>query len=158
MTSETKNINEHVILCDKDEYKGWAEIIKKAEKQIFDQQDEYIKNLALEIMKKADIKGNSKMIAEEFIKIYLMLKDKINNKISNNIPEQTVFDDYIICLEDGKKMQMLNRHLKVKYHMSFQDYKKKWGLPIDYPCVCKKYSEARAKIAKKIVRKSKKDN
>ena len=150
MSIELINTKDPVILCDDDKkYDGWDNIIKQAERKIVEQQDEYIKNISLEIIKKANIKGNSEDIANEFIKIYHTLKDKINGTNTRNIPTQTVFDDYIICLEDGKKMQMLNRHLKVKYHMSFQDYKKKWGLPIDYPCTCKNYSKIRADIAKK---------
>ena len=55
-------------------------------------------------------------------------------------------------------MKMLRRHLKVKYGMSFQEYKQKWGLPIDYPDVCKNYSKVRAEIARKRKNKQKTEN
>jgi len=109
-----------------------------------------IKQIAIECLKKSNISGKPEEIANEYLKIYNILKTNVRNDNikKQEIPEQTVFDDYIICLEDGKKMQMLNRHLKVYYNMTFQEYKKKWGLPIDYPNVCKNYSKVRSKIAK----------
>ena len=93
------------------------------------------------------------------MKIYNILsRNLVQNERNINIPKQTVFDDYIICLEEGKKMKMLRRHLKVKYGMSFQEYKQKWGLPIDYPDVCKNYSNIRAEIAKNKKKKRKTEN
>lgn len=81
----------------------------------------------------------------------LISSEKINYK--NNLQvfdyESTYCDDYIICLEDGKKLKMLKRHLKTFYNMSFQDYKIKWNLPDNYPNVCKNYSILRKKIATK---------
>ena len=71
---------------------------------------------------------------------------KLDNT-DDDIYKKTVFDDYIICLEDGKKMKMLKRHLRTHYNMSFQEYKNKWNLPIDYPYVCKNHSKTRANIA-----------
>lgn len=112
--------------------------------------DDVLKNIALECLKKSNFNGTAEQIAEEYVKIYNSLKNKLSNcENKRQIPQQTVFDDFIICLEDGKKMQMLNRHLKVYYKMTFQQYKEKWGLPIDYPSVCKNYSKIRANIAKK---------
>lgn len=60
--------------------------------------------------------------------------------------EETVFPDYIICLEDGKKYQTMKRHLSV-LGMSPEDYRRKWGLPTDYPMVCETYSARRSKLA-----------
>ena len=128
---------------------GWNDILSKAEKNMQDKQDEYLKEMTMEILKKSEIRGSTDKIAGEFVRIFNMLKTQLTGPRTAQIPKQTVFDDYIICLEDGKKMQMLNRHLKVKYHMSFQDYKQKWGLPIDYPSTCKNYSKIRADIARK---------
>lgn len=128
---------------------GWNDVLSKAEKTIQDKQDEYLKEMTMEILKKSEIRGSTDKIAGEFVRIFNMLKTQLAGPRVTQIPKQTVFDDYIICLEDGKKMQMLNRHLKVKYHMSFQDYKQKWGLPIDYPSTCKNYSKIRADIARK---------
>ena len=57
-------------------------------------------------------------------------------------------DDFIICLEDGKRVTLLARHLKTHFNMTPEEYREKWGLPEDYPFVTKKYSEQRSKIAK----------
>ena len=112
-------------------------------------EDDFAK-IALELIKNEKEKLSSHEMTERFIQIYNRLKEGVEKKENKRvIPEQTVFDDYIICLEDGKKMQMLKRHLRVHYGMTFQQYKEKWGLPIDYPCVCKKYSKVRANIARK---------
>lgn len=58
--------------------------------------------------------------------------------------------DYIICLEDGKKLKMLKRHLMTHYQMTPEDYRAKWGLPADYPMVAPNYAEQRRTLAKKI--------
>ena len=58
--------------------------------------------------------------------------------------------DYIVCLEDGKKLKMLKRHLNTHYSMSPEDYRAKWGLPADYPMVAPAYAEQRRQLAKDI--------
>ncbi|MEJ7935178.1 MucR family transcriptional regulator [Sphingobium sp. AN558] len=58
--------------------------------------------------------------------------------------------DYIICLEDGKKLKMLKRHLMTHYQMTPDDYRAKWALPADYPMVAPNYAEQRRSLAKKI--------
>jgi predicted transcriptional regulator len=58
--------------------------------------------------------------------------------------------DYIVCLEDGKKLKMLKRHLKTRYDMSPEEYRKRWGLADDYPMVAPNYAEQRSSLAKKI--------
>lgn len=58
--------------------------------------------------------------------------------------------DFIICLEDGKKLKMLKRHLMTHYQMTPDDYRAKWGLPADYPMVAPNYAEQRRSLAKKI--------
>lgn len=65
-------------------------------------------------------------------------------------PRKSVFPDYIICLEDGKKLKMLRRHLKTTYGMTPQEYRQKWGLPPEYPMVAPEYAERRSVLAKKI--------
>ncbi|MEO0625033.1 MAG: MucR family transcriptional regulator [Pseudomonadota bacterium] len=64
--------------------------------------------------------------------------------------KKSVTDDYLICLEDGKKLKMLKRHLKTAYDMTPEEYRAKWSLPHDYPMVAPKYSETRKQLAKKI--------
>ena len=58
--------------------------------------------------------------------------------------------DYIVCLEDGKKLKMLKRHLMTHYQMTPDDYRRRWGLPSDYPMVAPNYAEKRRELAKKI--------
>ena len=62
----------------------------------------------------------------------------------------SVKPDYIVCLEDGKKLKMLKRHLMTHYQMSPEEYRSKWGLPADYPMVAPNYAEQRRSLAKKI--------
>ena len=58
--------------------------------------------------------------------------------------------DYIVCLEDGKKLKMLKRYLRTNYNMSPEEYRARWGLPADYPMVAPAYAEKRRDLAKKI--------
>ncbi|SNS68972.1 transcriptional regulator, MucR family [Sphingomonas laterariae] len=62
----------------------------------------------------------------------------------------SVKPDYIVCLEDGKKLTMLKRHLMTHYQMTPADYRAKWNLPADYPMVAPNYAEKRRELAKKI--------
>jgi len=64
--------------------------------------------------------------------------------------KRSVFPDYIICLEDGKKLKMLKRHLKTAYDMSPEDYRERWGLAADYPMVAPNYAKHRSNLAKEI--------
>lgn len=64
--------------------------------------------------------------------------------------KKSVTDDYIICLEDGKKLKMLKRHLMTAYGMTPEDYRAKWGLKSDYPMVAPNYAAKRQELAKKI--------
>jgi predicted transcriptional regulator len=63
---------------------------------------------------------------------------------------KSVQHDFIICLEDGKKLKMLKRYLRSTYNMSPDDYRKRWGLPADYPMVAPAYAARRSEFAKKI--------
>jgi predicted transcriptional regulator len=64
--------------------------------------------------------------------------------------KKSVTPDYIVCLEDGKKLKMLKRHLRTAYGMTPEAYRAKWGLPADYPMVAPNYAEQRSAFAKKI--------
>ena len=59
-------------------------------------------------------------------------------------------EDFLICLEDGRKFKSLKRHLRTKYNMSPEDYRAKWGLPKDYPMVAPSYAAARSALAKEM--------
>jgi predicted transcriptional regulator len=63
---------------------------------------------------------------------------------------RSITPDYIVCLEDGKKLKMLKRHLKTSYNLTPDEYRQKWGLPPDYPMVAPNYARQRSALAKKI--------
>ena len=64
--------------------------------------------------------------------------------------KDSVTPEYIICLDDGKRLKLLKRHLRTVYNMTPDEYRMKWGLPYDYPMVAPNYAEARSALAKKI--------
>lgn len=64
--------------------------------------------------------------------------------------KKSIFPDYIVCLEDGKELKMLKRHLKTSYNMSPEDYRERWNLAADYPMVAPNYAKHRSNLAKKI--------
>lgn len=63
--------------------------------------------------------------------------------------DQSITDDYIICLEDGQKYKSLKRHLRTKFELTPKAYREKWGLPADYPMVARNYSKERSRLAKR---------
>ncbi len=64
--------------------------------------------------------------------------------------KKSVFRDHIVCLEDGRKLKMLKRHLKSAYNMTPEQYRERWGLGPDYPMVAPDYAKHRSSLAKKI--------
>lgn len=64
--------------------------------------------------------------------------------------KKSVTPDYVVCLEDGKKLKMLKRHLKTVYNMTPDDYRAKWNLPPEYPMVAPNYAKARSEMATKL--------
>lgn len=72
-------------------------------------------------------------------------------KLTPAVPvKKSVYPDYIICLEDGKKLKMLKRHLMSAYGMTPEDYRARWNLPADYPMVAPAYAEKRSTLAREI--------
>jgi predicted transcriptional regulator len=65
-------------------------------------------------------------------------------------PKRSVHDDYIVCLEDGKKFKSLKRHLMTHFNLTPEQYREKWGLEPNYPMVAPKYAAARSQLAKKM--------
>jgi len=61
---------------------------------------------------------------------------------------KSVFDDHIVCLEDGKKLKMLKRHLHAVYNLTPRQYRERWGLPADYPMVAPEYARRRSSLAR----------
>lgn len=64
--------------------------------------------------------------------------------------KKSITNEYIICLEDGKRFKSLKRHLRTRYDLSPEDYRAKWGLPADYPMVAPSYAAARSNLAKQM--------
>jgi predicted transcriptional regulator len=64
--------------------------------------------------------------------------------------KKSITPEYIICLEDGKKLKMLKRYLRSRYDLTPEDYRAKWGLPAEYPMVAPNYAAQRSEFAKKI--------
>jgi predicted transcriptional regulator len=88
--------------------------------------------------------------------IYRMLSGVGKAPIQSDKPQpavpvkKSVFPDYVICLEDGKKLKMLKRHLKTAYNMTPEQYRERWSLTPDYPMVAPNYAKHRSTLAKKI--------
>jgi predicted transcriptional regulator len=79
------------------------------------------------------------------------ISDPVAEPLKPAVPiRKSVTPEYLICLEDGKKLKMLKRHLRSTYNLSPDEYRAKWSLPPDYPMVAPKYAEQRSEFAKKI--------
>ena len=78
-------------------------------------------------------------------------QDAVPETLTPAVPiRRSVTDDYIVCLEDGKKLKMLKRHLMTAYGLTPEEYRAKWGLRSDYPMVAPNYAAKRQELAKKI--------
>jgi len=75
----------------------------------------------------------------------------VEEKLVPAVPvKKSITPDFLICLEDGKKFKSLKRHLRTQYDMTPDQYRAKWGLPVDYPMVAPAYAEARSQLAKQM--------
>ncbi len=92
------------------------------------------------------------LIGEVYDALNKASKNKSVGGVSNTRPavpiKKSMTDDYLICLEDGKKFKSLKRHLRSHYDISPEEYREKWGLPLDYPMVAPNYAKARSQLAK----------
>ena len=78
-------------------------------------------------------------------------EEEVQEELVPAVPiKKSVTKDYIICLEDGRKLKMLKRHLSTAYDMTPDEYRQRWGLPSDYPMVAPNYAAKRQELAKKI--------
>ena len=105
-------------------------------------------------LKKNKIKEEK--VLDFFELVYFKLKKlsiqqtETEHKTSPAVPiEDSIKNDSIICLEDGKEFKMLKRHLATNYNMTPEQYRQKWNLPFDYPMVAPEYSKTRKLLAKK---------
>jgi predicted transcriptional regulator len=79
------------------------------------------------------------------------VETRTDEKLKPAVPvSKSVTNDYIVCLEDGRKLKMLKRYLRSRYDMSPDEYRRRWGLAADYPMVAPSYTERRSEFAKKI--------
>jgi len=102
---------------------------------------------------------NNRIGIEELPQLIKTVHDSLQGLLGEESPEKpkpvvsirrSITPDFIICLEDGRKLKMLKRHLAAAYGMSPEQYKEKWGLPTDYPMVAPNYAKHRSSLAKKI--------
>ncbi|MFT3726853.1 MAG: MucR family transcriptional regulator [Terricaulis sp.] len=110
----------------------------------------------------ASFAGNNKLSTEELVDLIrsvhravASLSDGTAERVAERPKpaapvNKSVHNDYIICLEDGKKLKMLKRYLRSNFNMSPDDYRKRWGLPPDYPMVAPAYAARRSEFAKRI--------
>ena len=106
--------------------------------------------LANNTMPSGEIPG----VIEQVFKTLANVNTDVNMTVDRPQPavpiKKSITPDYLICLEDGKKLKMLKLHLKTTYGMTPDDYRERWGLPADYPMVAPNYAEQRSKLAKDI--------
>jgi len=77
--------------------------------------------------------------------------EAVKERPSPAVPiKKSVTPDHVICLEDGKKLKMLKRHLKTSYDLTPDQYRERWGLSADYPMVAPNYAKQRSRLARKI--------
>lgn len=105
----------------------------------------YVSNHSLE---KEEVTQLMEQVHNTFMQLH-----NLNNPPSAKIKpavdiEISICPDHIVCLEDGKKLKLLKRHLRSKYNLSPEEYRQKWGLPNDYPMVAPNYATKRSKLAK----------
>jgi predicted transcriptional regulator len=94
----------------------------------------------------------AELIQSVFDKLAALASDEpAPTELTPAVPiKKSVTDDYIVCLEDGKKLKMLKRHLMTAYGMTPEEYRARWGLKADYPMVAPNYAKKRQELAKKI--------
>ncbi|MDX2265327.1 MAG: MucR family transcriptional regulator [Hyphomicrobiales bacterium] len=90
-------------------------------------------------------------VHEALIKASGNISTPVREELKPVVPiKKSVTNEYIVCLEDGKKFKSLKRHLRTHYDLSPEEYREKWGLPADYPMVAPNYASARSELAKKM--------
>lgn len=104
--------------------------------------------------------GNNPVKADDLPELIRLVHRSLLDVADTDVPdeqlkpavavEKSVSDNFLVCLEDGKKFKSLKRHLRTSYDMSPEEYRAKWGLPADYPMVAPGYSRQRSKLAKKM--------
>ena len=108
----------------------------------------FLSNNAMEI---ADLPGVIQSVHRALSDVASPAPTPVAEKLVPAVPiKKSVTPDYIICLEDGKKLKMMKRHLATSYNLTPNDYRARWGLPPDYPMVAPNYAAQRSSLAKSI--------
>ncbi len=102
--------------------------------------------------------SNNSLASDELPDLITTVHEALQNpdQVPSSAPEpavpikKSIRPNYVVCLEDGKKLKMLKRHLRTSFNMSPDEYRRKWGLSSDYPMVAPKYAARRSELAKKI--------
>ena len=97
-------------------------------------------------------------LASVIASTYAALKESIDGPVIDDAPKpipavpvaDSITEDFLICLEDGKPFKSLKRHLRTKFELTPEAYREKWGLPADYPMVAPGYAKARSELAKRM--------
>ncbi|MDE1174425.1 MAG: MucR family transcriptional regulator [Parvibaculaceae bacterium] len=97
----------------------------------------------------ADLPGLIKSIASALSQLSRS-EEPVQERVPAVAVKKSVTPEFIICLEDGKKLKMLKRYLRSQYGLSPEEYRQRWGLPADYPMVAPNYAEQRSRLAKQI--------
>jgi predicted transcriptional regulator len=99
----------------------------------------------------ADISGVIERVYKSLSSLGIQEASPMADRPQPAVPiKKSIQPDHIVCLEDGKKLKMLKRHLKTAYNMSPEEYRERWGLPADYPMVAPNYAAKRSRLAKDI--------
>ncbi len=109
----------------------------------------YVSNNSVQVV---DVPGLIRTVNQSLTKLgqpFDVVPEPVELKPAVSI-KKSVTPEFIICLEDGKKLKMLKRHLMASYNLSPDEYRAKWGLPSDYPMVAPNYAKARSDLAVKL--------
>jgi predicted transcriptional regulator len=99
----------------------------------------------------ADVPGLIEQVFHSLEKLAAPHIEPVAERPKPAVPiRRSITPDYIVCLEDGKKLKMLKRHLRTAYDLTPEEYRERWGLPADYPMVAPNYAAQRRTLAKKI--------
>jgi predicted transcriptional regulator len=99
----------------------------------------------------AEIGGVIRTVHKALVSVGQAAPEPASEPLTPVVPiRKSVTPDYIICLEDGKKLKMLKRHLRTAYNMTPEEYRAKWNLPPDYPMVAPNYAAQRSDFARRI--------
>jgi len=102
-------------------------------------------------MKSEDLPDFIRLIQHSLLSLSSGQSFRLHARTEPTVPiEESIKPDYIVCLEDGKRMKMLKRHLKTAYNMTPDQYRERWDLPVNYPMVAPNYTKTRRTIAKGI--------